>query len=275
MKKSIIKFIPMAVLAATFTSCDEDAPGGATGAAEQKIAGYIIETEAIASSVYNAIDKVQRDTVLMDGDTIPFLGAIAYMNGNVTTVDYGTGTVGADGVTRKGSIAVTESGDYFASGGLLSCSFNGFSVDDNTIGGSIAVTNLGNDTLSMDISSMDYNNLLTYNASKKVHWISGFNTISDAMDDKFDLYGDANGSENGTNNTLTVDFTSPMRFDRSCQYTVVEGVLGLAFAGDSITTFDTGSVDFISSDGCNNSLILTVSKTGGTSITLPRNFNGF
>lgn len=275
MKKSIFKFLPLAILAITFTSCDDDEDGGGgTGDNEQKIAGWIIDTEAIASSVYNAIDQLQRDSIA-DGDTIMFQGAMASLNGNSYVIDYGTGVVDGSGITRKGAINVTKSGDYFAQGGNLSLSFNNFSVDDKTVAGSIAVTNLGNDTLSMVISSLDYDNLLTYNADKKVKWISGFATTKDPTDDKFSLTGNASGMENGTNNSIGIDFTSPMSFDRTCQYTVTEGILDLTFTGDSLTTFDGGSVDFITSDGCSNQLILSVTSAGGGSVTLPRTFNGF
>lgn len=276
MKKSIFKFLPFALLALTFTSCeDEEGGGSGTGDSEQKIAGWIIDTEAIASSVYNAVDQLQRDSTLSDGDTIMFQGAMASLIGNVYTLDYGTGVVDNSGVTRKGSITVTENGDYFSQGGLLSLAFNSFTVDDKTVGGSISVSNLGNDTLSMIISSLDYDNLLTYNADKKVKWISGFATTKDATDDKFNLTGTASGMENGTNNKIDIDFTSPMNFDRTCQYTVTEGILDLTFSGDSLTTFDGGMVDFISADGCNNQLVLTVTSSGGASVTLPRTFNGF
>lgn len=274
MKKSIFKFLPLAFLAITFTSCEEDGTGGGTGDNEQKIAGWIIDTEAIASSVYNAVDQLQRDS-LNDGDTITFQGALASLNGNVYTLDYGTGVVDNAGITRKGSITVNENGDYFTQGGLLSLSFNSFSVDDKTVAGTIAVSNLGNDTLSMIISNLDYDNLLTYNADKKVKWISGFATTKDPNDDKFNLSGNASGIENGTNNQIGIDFTSPMNFDRTCQYTVTEGILDLTFSGDSLTTFNGGSVDFISSDGCNNQLILSVSSSTGGNVTLPRTFNGF
>ncbi len=275
MKKSIFKFLPLALLAVTFTSCDdEDGGGGGTGDNEQKIAGWIIDTEAIASSVYNAVDQLQRDSIA-DGDTIAFQGAMASLNGNVYTLDYGAGVVDNAGITRKGSITVTENGDYFTQGGLLSLGFNAFTVDDKTVGGSIAVTNLGNDTLSMVISNLVYDNLLTYNADKKVKWISGFTTTKDPLDDIFNLSGNASGLENGTNNKIDIDFTSPMNFDRTCQYTVTEGVLDLTFTGDSLTSFDGGSVDFISTDGCNNQLILNVTSAGGASVTLPRTFNGF
>lgn len=276
MKKSIFKFLPLAFLAVTFTSCEEDGDGtGGTGDNEQKIAGWIIDTEAIASSVYNAIDQLKRDSTLKNLDTISFQGAMASLNGNVYTIDYGTGVVDNAGITRKGAITVTENGDYFTQGGLLSLAFNSFSVDDKTVAGSIAVSNLGNDTLSMVISNLVYDNLLTYNADKKVKWISGFTTTKDATDDVFNLSGDATGMENGTNNQIAIDFTSPMNFDRTCQYTVTEGILGLTFTGDSLTSFDEGSVDFISSDGCNNQLILNVTSAGGASVTLPRTFNGF
>lgn len=276
MKKSIFKFLPLALLAVTFTSCeDEDGNGGSgTGDNEQKIAGWIIDTEAIASSIYNSTDQLKRDS-LVDGDTIMFQGALASLNNNTYTIDYGAGVVDNSGITRKGSISVTENGDYFTQGGLLSLSFNNFSVDDKTVAGSIAVSNLGNDTLSMVISNLDYDNLLTYNADKKVKWISGFTTTKDPLDDIFNLSGNASGIENGTNNKIDINFTSPMNFDRTCQYTVTEGILGLTFTGDSLTTFNGGTVDFISTDGCNNQLILSVTSSSGGAVTLPRTFNGF
>lgn len=275
MKKSVFKYLPVAALALFFTACEDDGSGTGTGATEQEIAGYIIEAEAIASSVYNAVDGVMRDTTLMDGDTIQVDGANVSLTGNVITIDYGTGTVGSDGSTRSGSIAVTENGDYFMQGGSVSANFSNFKIDDKDVSGTIAVSNLGNDTLSMDVNNFDVDTLINYNATKRVHWISGFSTLDTDADDKFDLSGNATGVRPNTNNTATVGFTSPMRFDRSCQYTVVEGIIDLGFSGDDINTFDSGTVDFISSDGCNNQLILTITGAGGASLTLPRNFNGF
>jgi hypothetical protein len=281
MKKSILKFLPVVgLLMVAFTACDEDGDGVATTAeTEQRLANYFLDAEAVASNLYTIVDFSLKDSI-DDGDTSMVLGAMVSRAADTYTIDYGTGVVGSDGLTRKGQIVATETGDYLATGGMVTTSFTNYSLDDKNIGGTISVENLGSENFEMIITNLDYNSEFTYNGTKDLQWVSGFNTLKDNTDDKFDISGNSSGSESGTGNALTANFTSPLKFDRSCQYTILEGVADLSLTGDSTITFPSVLANFVggdgpNADGCNNQVIVTVSNSNGGSLTLPQIFNGF
>lgn len=275
-KKLLIPALMAGLFTVAVTSCedDEDLFGGDSNL-EAQLGEQQVAAEAVSSSIYNLADQIMRDTSLQTGDTITVNNAPVTKNGDTVWVMYGNGVAGTDGITRKGTVEIIATGDYTMSGSTISISLINYQRDGDDVDGSLTVSNNGNNEFGLTVSNFGVNNEFTFNANKTLFWTSGFSTLNDASDDKYGMSGTASLAEVGTNNQSSSSISDTLNYDRSCQYGMVDGVIDLTFSGDSID-FNTGSIDFLSSDGCNNIAQITLTDTSsGRSVNTSVTFNGF
>jgi hypothetical protein len=273
MNTKMLKFCALALVFG-LVSCEEDLLIGGEGGAEQQLGEYLIEAEGIASNMYNTIDFARRDSAFIASGTTVINGVTVSSNGDTIKINYtAAGTYGSDGKLRKGMLRVVESGNYMMVNGLLNAHLMNFSIDDVPVIGSITAKNEGNDSISVSVQNFSVNNAFTFNSSKGIKWLSGFSTINDESDDRYSLGGTSTVDENGTNHSVTVDFTDNLIYDRTCQYGAVSGILDLSLSGDSVS-YDSGTIDFIASDGCNNAAILTI-VSGDKTLNFTKTFDAF
>ena len=230
-------------------SCEEDDLFDSLLEYQQQLAEYYLDSEAALSNVYTIVDLTVRNPQLMAGDTITTLGAQVYMNGGIINIDYGNGATAPDGITRSGLIMVNQTGDYTAENGVLDISFDNYVVDNNPVGGTLKVTNTGNNELTLDVQNFSANNDFSLTANKTLKWNAGFDTDMDS-DDEFTLSGTAVGTDSASNSVNT-DILTPLVFRRNCEYAVVSGVIDLGFDIDTASSSPTGTLDFIADDGIN------------------------
>lgn len=273
MNTRIFKFCALALVFG-LVSCEEDLLIGDEGSTEQLLGEYLFEAEGIASNVYNTIDLARRDSTFIATGATVVDGANVVSSGDTITVNYTTaGTYGADGKLRKGKLRAIESGNYLMVGGFMSVDLMSFSIDDVPVVGAIIARNEGNDSVSVNVQNFSVNSAFTFNSGKGIKWLSGFNTINDESDDRYKLGGTSTLSETAANNSVTVDFSDPLVYDRTCQFGAESGILDLSLSGDSVS-YDSGSIDFIASDGCNNAAILTIVK-GDQTLNFTKTFDSF
>lgn len=279
MKRSILKFAVIA-LAVSLTSCDEELGIDGEAGVEQKLSEQFLKAESIGIDVYNIVDVVRRDSAYSPNDSIIFDGANVwtYDNGSgatIISVNYGTGVIGADGKTRKGSILALETGDYTQSGGALAVSFTNYEVDNVKITGSGDMKNSGSDQFELKFTDLKIDEEFKLNANQDLNWVAGLAT-GDAADDKYELSGTITGTqlEDANSIDITIAATDALSYDRSCEFGMVSGIANLALTGDSIS-FDSGSIDFLASDGCNNNVDLTLKSADGKVINVIEQFQGF
>ncbi len=278
MKRSILKFAVIA-LAVSVTSCDEELDLGGEGGVEQQLSEQFLKTESIGIDVYNILDVIRRDSAFSPSDTTTFDNASVFTyddNGvNIVAVNYGTGVIGADGKTRKGTIIGAETGDYTQSGGSIGVSFLNYEVDNVKVAGTASINNSGSNEFKLNFINLKIDEEFKLNANQDLKWIAGL-TTSDPADDKYELSGTINGSQIAEANSIdiTIDATDALSYDRSCEFGMVSGVADLALTGDSIK-FTSGSIDFLGSDGCNNNVDLTLKSADGQVINLIQQFEGF
>lgn len=275
-KNLLIPGLMAGLFALAVTSCedDEDLLGGDSNL-EAQLGEQQVAAEAVSSSIYNLADQIMRDTSLQTGDTITVNNAPVTKNGDTVWVMYGNGVSGTDGITRKGTVEIIANGDYTMSGSRISISLLNYQRDGDDVDGSLTVNNNGNNEFGLTVSNFGVNNEFTFNANKTLFWTSGFNTVNDLSDDKYGMSGTASLAEVGTNNQSSSSISDTLNYDRSCQYGMVDGVIDLTFSGDSIE-FDTGTIDFLDADGCNNIAQISLSDTtSGRSVNTSVTFNGF
>ena len=271
---NIMKTIKYAFLGLVFLtlSCEEDDLFNSVIEYQQALAEYYLEAEAALSNVYTIVDLTARDPNVVAGDTVSVLGAAVYMTGTVINIDYGNGNTGPDGVTRSGLIMVDQTGDYMQSGGQLDVSFDKYVVGGKDVGGNIVVNNQGNNTFGLTATNFFTNEEFDLNANKTLTWNTGFSTDDD-QDDEYLLSGMSTGTDS-TNNSITADIVSDLKFRRDCQYAVLGGIVDLTFVIDTLSSTPSGSLDFLEDDGCDN-LVKVKVKDGDQEVETFVNIEGF
>lgn len=273
MRKLNTFFKLTAVVAAAFmVSCEDTTLEDLLSDQDTQVSENYIKTEAALSNLYGIIDRSLRDSTFQASDSATVDGALVVRNGNLVTIDFGNGVEGSDGNTRKGMIAITENSSYLTSASL-DIELRNFSVEDKAIEGSIGLSQVLN-SFELSIDSFSAGEMVELNATKQVAWVSGFMTFTDDSDDVFHLTGSATGTDLGSNRMLSSNITEIMKYDRSCQYRILEGVIDFNLDGTDSTDAMEVSIDFLGDDGCDNLAKLKV-KQGETEIELTKQFSGF
>ncbi|MBY0244215.1 MAG: hypothetical protein K2Q03_02050 [Sphingobacteriaceae bacterium] len=172
------------------------------------------------------------------------------------TVDYGTGTT-TEEVARKGKIITKYNSKSFAEPGAnITITFEGFSVNGNTISGTRSITNNGNNaagnptfTTASTITRMIEGVETKFNSTRTMEWIEGKNTPDNASDDKFSITGNSSGV-NRRGKTYTLEITKPLIKVNTCRF-IVSGISTLK-VNDKTKTLDYGD------ETCNTDISVSV-----------------
>lgn len=253
------------------TSCEGDDILGGAAEAQKQLSESYLETEAAVSNIYNLAERVLRETDLQNGDSATVDGALVYQANDLVTIDFGTGIIGSDGLTRTGKLILSETGDYFTTGGQVALSFEQYTVNEKPVTGQLTVGNAGNNSLQLTATGFGVNGAFSLDAAKSITWKQGFDTKNDFDDDRFELSGTATGMDS-TGNTVNTTIITPLSFDRQCEFGLVSGIIDLSFAVD--TSSSTGSLDFISEDACDNLVKISIQQEGNT-FNFTNQFSGF
>ncbi len=137
------------------------------------------------------------------------------------TVDFSSGTVCEDGVTRRGVVTIESTGWYRDVGSTHTADFNNFSHDDFRVDGTQIIENIGeNDNTELVYSVAIEDGTVTIASSINIRffqsafrtWIAGSGTPLNIWDDEFLLEGDQLGlSSNNVN--VSSFFEDPLHFD--------------------------------------------------------------
>ncbi len=213
--------------------------------------------EATFSRSYNQISKASRqvgskstDTIIAGCPTLTITGSWP----KTLTIDFGTGCLGDDGVTRRGQIVCAITGLYVDSASVVSSTFQNFYETinnvDHQIQGTEVITNLGHNQAGHPYFSVDVQNAsITYSegtinwtSQRQNEWINGYNTYLNPFDDEYNVTGVANGTDiSGAPFTVTI--TSPLlcKFCTSVfSWIVASGKFDLVNPGYPTITVDYG-----------------------------------
>ena len=147
----------------------------------------------------------------------------------IVTFDFGTGCTNSNEVTRSGKIIATFSSPMTTTNSSLTITFNNYTVNGTTVGGTKVVTNSGqnqttrnyvfthvvsNATLVNAATGLD----LSWNSTKKFEWTQGIETPT-RSDDVFSITGSASGT-NSKGNTFTKLVTKPLIRQLVCSFII-------------------------------------------------------
>ncbi len=161
----------------------------------------------------------------------------------IFTVDFGTvNCLGGDGNYRRGKIIIAFTGAYRDSGSSHSITFDGYYVNDNNIGGTKTVTNLGrnvagyltysvsiNGTITWDSQTFAGGGTSTYTANRTREWIVGEYTSNNWFDDVYLISGTSSGTTR-TGSSYTANTVSPLKKYINFRY-ITDGTLAFTPSG--------------------------------------------
>jgi hypothetical protein len=158
---------------------------------------------------------------------------------------------------------VNFNGNYWATGTVISYSFEDYFINDNQIVGTKTVTNKGRNVSNklwwetiVNGSVIKANNggTFTWNSVRQHEWSEGESTPFIWWDDVYLITGSASGT-NVDGKTYAIDITSPLRKKLNCEW-LQSGTLNLQVEGLPLIVLDYGN------GTCDN--IATVTINGQT-----------
>lgn len=251
------------------SSCEEDGYG--LNEQEQELVDHFLEAEKISTRLYNMSDELMRAEELDNKDTITFRQALAYREGNDLVVDFGKGSYDENGIQRSGILRVQPSGNYLQRNGSLTVSLEEYQEEKTALSGSLQIESRA-DSIRVTTNDLELDTVVLVQTAKRIHWLQGFESRSDKSDDQFLLYGISSVEKGDLSLKASIDPAEELHYDRSCEFGMMAGVLDFDLQADSLSS--SGAIDFLSDDGCENVLELTIEKNG-SAITTVRSFNGF
>jgi hypothetical protein len=176
------------------------------------------------------------------------------------TIDFGIGCTGRDGRTRKGKIIVVYTGHLIISGNSASATFAGYYLDNIKVEGTHKLTNTGTpdkksyttQVINAKLSGSN-GNYIQWNSEKTVTQIEGGITPLIAIDDAYNITGQANGSASLGNKYFqwSTAITAPLTKRFTCRW-ISKGLLSLKKGNDAVAVLDYGS------GSCDNKASFTV-----------------
>lgn len=222
MKKVIVPILTFFLI-----SCQEDAPNNNIDSAATV---EVLTEYAIVNKIFQDVGNNIGDAVLSsenpepnskfskvrsDGPiiTVEPLDLVTFPK--TITIDYQSGVVCKDGVTRKGIATIVSTNWYGVEGSEHTTTFNNYYHNDYKVEGDHFLKNLGETSNgNLHFNVIIENGKITSEADKTIYftensirtWIAGANTPLNIWDDEYLLDGTQSGkSGKGTKYTLTVE----------------------------------------------------------------------
>jgi hypothetical protein len=178
-------------------------------------------------------------------------------------IDFGAGCTGRDGSTRKGKIIVLYTGKLTTSGNSATVTFDGYYIDNIKVEGSHKITNTSTadrksftTVVSNAKLSQSADNFIMWNSNKTITQTEGMATPLIAIDDVFNITGQANGAVqlDGKYFEWSATITAPLLKRFSCRW-ISKGTLSLGKGNAVVAVLDYGA------GTCDNKATFSVNGT--------------
>lgn len=276
MKKILILFFVLGLSGIIFVSCDKNdsTPDYTQQSALAQDYAFI---QGIYSDIFELLCQASGDSALIASGVGMIEGANVVYDSINHTYQFNFGTKKSIN-GKSGSFTAVSDGKFENQGTKTTVFFNDFKVGDSRVEGSNDITNQGK--LSKKLSTLiQFSDSITnakvikgsdtmvFNATYSVLWALNDTTIT--TDDEYTFGGSVSGSTN-TNKSFSASISpnNLILFTPACTH-IVSGIITMV-----MTTLDSNnaplttnvSVDFITSDGCNNQISV---NTNGTIVSFP------
>ena len=259
----------VAMLAILATSCKKDTSSTSTMDTQTALAQKVAFLQGVYSKAFNMVYQASSDSTIMNTGMGQLNGATVIYNSTTHTFTFTFGSTKSGNTTTGSYVATVTGGNIKDSAAYCHINFTGYTQNGYTIIGANDIRNLGGTsikTFSDTVSStkcIKGNDTTTFAATYSIVWDNGTATPTFA-DDEFTFSGNFNtSSNNGSSVVGTIPVANKLRITTQCQY-IVYGILNMTMNSlDSNNQNVTNNVivDFITSDGCNAQVSVTVDNT--------------
>ena len=269
----------------TFVACDKDDSAGLSTDVETGVLEQSEAIEDIVESVIDEIDAALASDVELAGEAV--LKSVVEEVGcptiivdqkypKVITFDYGTENCeDIHGRMKRGKVVVTKTGPHWTEGSERTVVFDGFYVNNNSVEGSRAYKNEGqNEDGNWEFSTTVS---VTVTTTEEISWtrtanrirtmIAGADTKRNVWDDEFLITGSTSGfSSEGY--SVTREITTPLLKKRVCRFPV-SGVVEIVRTKDDAAV--TKWLDYGEGE-CDYKAIVTDEEGNTKEVVLGRRF---
>ncbi len=243
--KKVLIWGTMALMAASllFTSCKRTSEADTdTSSAEDQSQG-----EMVYDQVYKQVDESANTKGLQKG-AYPVIQIDTTAAPRTMSIYYGDSNyLCNDGSYRRGTIIVSWTGRYRATGTIISISFSNFYQNDNKVEGTKTVTNNGRNAAGLLSFTVVVNGKITcvdglthtWNSNRTRTWISGETTLI-SSDDVYEISGTTNGV-NRKGLTYNAVITKNLKVDLSCEWRITSGIIEITPSGKAMRSIDFGN----------------------------------
>lgn len=177
-------------------------------------------------------------------------------------IDFGAGCTGKDGITRKGKIIVVYTGKLTIPGNSATATFDGYYIGNIRVEGTHKTTNTSiqdkksfTTVVSNAKLSQSGGNYIQWNSEKTITQTEGMATPFIAIDDAFNITGQANGSVQADNKYFqwSATITAPLLKRFACRW-ISKGALSLGKGNAAVAVLDYGN------GTCDNKATFTVNS---------------
>lgn len=233
MKNNMMTVKPLALLYTTFfltlcgflVSCDDEDDiddGNNTEEVAIQNGGDVLAADTEFDEAFFVVDEAMDETSGSRSSTLCADISVDTVDRDIV-IDFGTGCTSTLGVERSGRIDISYIGRYRESGGEFSVSFTDYTVNGNTLNGSLSIGNysLNADnqitfTIEVDNGSLTTtdNETITYTSTKTYTFIEGFKNF-DVSDNVYSIEGSFSGiTRDEVSYSVNVD--SAVLLQRTC-----------------------------------------------------------
>ncbi len=140
------------------------------------------------------------------------------------TVDFGTGCIGPDGITRSGLFIVHYIGRHRQAGSQFSITFDQYTVEGEELNGTVAITNFdlnSSNQVFFTISVTDgllinaVGDSVGYDGIRTFTWVDGQSTPFNISDDAYEVTGNATGF-NSEGQSYMLNINQALLYKQEC-----------------------------------------------------------
>jgi hypothetical protein len=262
-KKVLFPVFSLLAIAVVFSGCKKFVHQNIQAASNSSVAliayNDVFEQINSAISYEVALDEMTNGSWNMHGTlcTDVSLSPLGTSFPKTLTIDYGTGCIGTDGVTRSGKIIAVFDGNFRDENTTIDVSFDGFTNGQYALSGTNEMKNTGTDgdgnptfteTIRGAVIAWSTQQVI-WEADLNRTWVEGDTTnfttdtiggtlgLAGLEDDVFALRGTAIGNDSNTH-PFTLEVTNSIVLPSNCKY-ITDGILVV-----SPVNFNAGTVDY-------------------------------
>jgi hypothetical protein len=261
----IISGLALAAFALVLSGCKKYVHQNIQAASNSSVAlsNFNDVFEQLNAAVDSSLDAKTESTWMMNGTlcTEVTLSSLGAAFPKTLTIDYGTGCIGADGVSRTGKIIAVFDGNFEDENSTVIVSFDAFTNGQYSLMGTDSITNVGADgdgnpvftEVLRDVVVSWNTQQILWQADLNRTWLEGDTTsfTTDTVggmlgqagldDDVFSILGSASGNDSNTH-PFTLEITQSLLLPTACEW-ITGGMLDISPAN-----FNTGAVNYGNGD---------------------------